>query len=691
MKTRSYFGVIRTLVALCWAPLALHAAEGTWIDLFDGETLKGWVQRGGKAQYRVEEGTIVGRTAPKTSNSFLCTERLFGDFILELDFKVDSALNSGIQIRSNSVPGFKSGRVHGYQVEIDPGDRGWSGGIYDESRRGWLNSLAGNRAARNAFRQGDWNQFRVEAIGDSIRTWINGVAAADLMDSMTLRGFIALQVHSVDREDPLEVRWRKIRVQDLGRSRWSPALNGRDLEGWTPGFDGSWSVEKGVLRGRGRADEKRHNILVMNKSVGDFTARVVYRANTGNSGVYFRAERTAEAYGVLGIQAEIDSRGHGAGGLYETGGRKWLMQPSEEKVKIYYGVGEWNEMTITARGPRLVTHVNGALVADLANDPGRREGFFGLQLHGGQEMDVEFRSVEFLVVPAAKRLAGAAGEKDSGSLSPVVAEGSEVVKLGGGFSFTEGPAEGPDGRIYFSDIPNERIHVYDPESGEVAIHRENSGRANGLMWTPAGALIACEGGSRQISRTFGAGSAILVDSFQGKKLNSPNDLVLDGFGGLYFSDPRYGKDRADMEQDAEAVYYLPRGGEVKRVCGDLAKPNGLILSPGGRVLYVADPGADTIWAYDVAAPGLLRNKRKFGAVGSDGMTVDERGNIYVTFKGEVIVFAPGGQEVDRITPPEGPANITIAGPKGRTLYMTARTGFYSIKLNVRGLGARGRG
>jgi hypothetical protein len=203
-------------------------AEPGWIPLFNGRDLTGWVQRGGEARYRVEEGQIVGSSVPNTSNSFLCTARDFTNFILELEFRVATNLNSGIQIRSQCFEEprqveadgktyrIPSGRVHGYQVEIDPSERAWTGGIYDEGRRGWLNDLKDNEAARKAFRQGEWNTLRIEARGPSIKTWINGVPAADLNDAMTPAGFIALQVHGVgDRRDPLEVRWRNIRLQEL--------------------------------------------------------------------------------------------------------------------------------------------------------------------------------------------------------------------------------------------------------------------------------------------------------------------------------------------------------------------------------------------------------------------------------------------------------------------------------------------
>jgi hypothetical protein len=222
----------RLALALAVLPAGLARAddEAAWKPLFDGKTLDGWVQRGGKAKYAVEDGQIVGSSVPNTSNSFLCTAKDYGDFIFEVDFQVDPTLNSGVQVRSQvfdeprtidangkqiKVP---AGRVHGYQVEIDPSERAWSGGIYDEGRRGWLDDLKDNEAARKAFKPGAWNTFRVEAKGDSIRTFLNGVPAADLKDGMTPRGFIALQVHGVGaRTEPLQVRWKNIRIQELDR------------------------------------------------------------------------------------------------------------------------------------------------------------------------------------------------------------------------------------------------------------------------------------------------------------------------------------------------------------------------------------------------------------------------------------------------------------------------------------------
>ena len=376
-----------------------------WTPLFDGTTLDGWTQRGGKADYSVEDGVIVGRSVPNTSNSFLCTDRHYGDFILELEFKVHPELNSGIQIRSHSLADYRKGRVHGYQVEIDPSSRAWSTGIYDESRRGWLYSLKDKPAAQAAFKQGDWNHVRIAAIGSSIKTWLNGVPAADLVDTMTQSGFIALQVHGVgDRQDPLDVRWRNIRIQDLGHSEWEPLFDGKSLADWTAIPGGQWKIENGVLRGTSSASDPRHGILLSDRRYGDFTARVVYRANKGNSGLYFRCDKSGDNVSVHGFQAEIDPE-IDAGGLYETGGRGWVSQPTAEAVKKYFKPGEWNELTVVAKGGRVTVHVNNQKSAELLADPGRPEGHFGLQLHGGQDMDIEFKSVELLVAKADPRTA----------------------------------------------------------------------------------------------------------------------------------------------------------------------------------------------------------------------------------------------------------------------------------------------
>ena len=204
--------------------------ETGFVPLFDGESIDDWVQRGGTAEYRVEQGEmggeIVGKAVPKTPNSFLCTPRDYGDFELRLEFQVDPRLNSGVMFRAQSRDDYRDGRVHGYQSEIDPSDRAWTAGIYDEARRGWINDLKENDAARDAFRPEGWNDVRIRCVGPHIRTWLNGVPAAELLDDTDASGFIGLQVHGIKGSEapdpPMEVRWRNLRIKELAPKRPNP-------------------------------------------------------------------------------------------------------------------------------------------------------------------------------------------------------------------------------------------------------------------------------------------------------------------------------------------------------------------------------------------------------------------------------------------------------------------------------------
>ena len=190
------------------------SSEAQWMELFNGRDLDGWRQVNGKATYEVEDGVIVGTTVEGSPNSFLCTEKLYADFELEYEVEVDNRLNSGVQIRSNSFADYQNGRVHGYQVEI--ATNGTAGFIYDEARRSrWLSDNMSDEKARGAFKKDTWNKFRVLCVGDSIKTWVNGVPVADVKDSMTSKGFIGLQVHSFKGDTPAQVRWRDIRIRDL--------------------------------------------------------------------------------------------------------------------------------------------------------------------------------------------------------------------------------------------------------------------------------------------------------------------------------------------------------------------------------------------------------------------------------------------------------------------------------------------
>jgi hypothetical protein len=191
--------------------------DGDWAALFDGKSLDGWEQKNGTATYRVEDGCVVGKTAEGSPNSFLATKKSYGDFELKFEVKVDDELNSGVQIRSASKPDYKDGQVHGPQVEI--ATNGTAGFIYAEGLKfGWLSEDRSNAAAQAAFRKGDWNRYRVLADGKSIKSWVNDVPVADLVDEKTGMGsgFIGLQVHGIKKgSGPYEVRWRNISIREL--------------------------------------------------------------------------------------------------------------------------------------------------------------------------------------------------------------------------------------------------------------------------------------------------------------------------------------------------------------------------------------------------------------------------------------------------------------------------------------------
>jgi gluconolactonase len=263
--------------------------------------------------------------------------------------------------------------------------------------------------------------------------------------------------------------------------------------------------------------------------------------------------------------------------------------------------------------------------------------------------------------------------------------GGTVNQLASGFKFTEGPAADRQGNVYFTDIPNERIMIWSID-GELKTHRENTGRANGLYFTPNGLLLACEGGARRMTSQSPKGRIkVLTDSYEGGKYNSPNDLWIDQWGGVYFTDPRYGS-QDGKEQDGFHVYYIaPNGKTVSRVIDDHVKPNGIIGTSDNKTLYVADAGGGKTYAYSIIGPGKIITKRLFCESGSDGMTLDHLGNLYLTTS-SVRVFNSTGKDLGNIAVPEGPANVTFGGKDYSTLFITAKTGLYSVKMKVHGDG-----
>jgi len=272
---------------------------------------------------------------------------------------------------------------------------------------------------------------------------------------------------------------------------------------------------------------------------------------------------------------------------------------------------------------------------------------------------------------------------DGTAAEELPAPGAKVEKLADGFTFTEGPASDAKGNVYFSDVPNSRIHKWSLD-GKLTTARENTGRTNGLYFDRRGNLLACEGGNRRLTSISPDGKVtVLADAYQGKKLNSPNDLWIDPRGGVYFTDPRYGP-QDGLEQDGFYVYYLPPGGkELVRVLDDLVKPNGVVGTADGKLLYVADAGDGKTYVYRIQADGSLSGRKLTAPLGSDGMTLDERGNLYLT-RGAVHVYSPEGQKIATIEVPEGPANVCFGGADRRTLFITARKSLYSVRMTVRG-------
>ncbi len=391
---------------ICFSSCSQTKKDNTpWVSLIEGNTLNGWNIKGGKATYDVADGVITGTTIRNTPNTFLTTNTYYDDFILELDFMVDSTMNSGIQIRSNSLPHYQNGRVHGYQIEIDPSKRAWSAGIYDEGRRKWLNTMKDNPEAQKAFKQNEWNHYRVEAIGDTIKTWINDVPASYLIDDKTASGFIGLQVHSIhgDKQEGTTISWKNVKIltEDLDKySRESP-LNpiktknqltiDESNNGWIMLWDGKttngwrgakldnfpeqgWEIKDGelIVLSSGGAESAAGGDIVTEELYGDFELKVDFKLTPGaNSGIKYYVDTNINKgegssigleYQILDDNLHPDAKLGNHDGSRTVASLYDLIQAKTEKP--INEIGEWNSAYIISKNNHVEHWLNGMKVLE---------------------------------------------------------------------------------------------------------------------------------------------------------------------------------------------------------------------------------------------------------------------------------------------------------------------------------------
>ncbi len=269
----------------------------------------------------------------------------------------------------------------------------------------------------------------------------------------------------------------------------------------------------------------------------------------------------------------------------------------------------------------------------------------------------------------------------------LIAKGEKVTKAGGGYLFTEGPSVAPDGRVFFTDQPNNKIEIWS-ENDAITTFTGSGERANGTFFNKKGELVACADlHNRLVAFSMDGQQRILAENFEGLHLNGPNDLWIAPNGGIYFTDPYYHRkywETGHKElQSVRGVYYLNPKGKVIRVIDDFQQPNGLIGTPDGKILYVSDINDKKIWKYSIQPDGSLGNKILFAPEGSDGMTIDKKGNVYLTNKA-VSVYDAKGEHLVRIEIPEQPSNVCFGGKKRNILFVTARTSVFTLKMNVKG-------
>lgn len=407
-NTNNSMQLIRSVfyfILLTTANALFHNSYAQWRTLFNGKDLTGWNQKGGAARYEVQDGAIVGITVANTPNSFLCTNETYGDFIFETDLKVEGEMNSGIQFRSLSIPDYQNGRVHGYQMEVDPTPRAWSGGIYDEGRRDWLYIPNINPEGKKAFRIGEWNHYRIEAIGPTLRTWINGIPVSHLVDEMTMKGFIALQVHSIygNMQEGMKIRWKNIRIQttDLVPSPYdnTPVVNlllnqlsgqekfqgvrllfnGTDFTGWRvvhgtelPGK--RWTVANGVMEVNASDGSETGNDIVTNEQFGAYELCFEFKLTEGaNSGIKYFVNEDFDSQGRSGIGLEyqlLDDEKHPDAKMGAVGNRTLaslydLIPSYKPEPRFRRKIGEWNQGRIIAYPNNIVQHwLNGFKVLE---------------------------------------------------------------------------------------------------------------------------------------------------------------------------------------------------------------------------------------------------------------------------------------------------------------------------------------
>ncbi|WP_370636074.1 DUF1080 domain-containing protein [Flagellimonas sp. CMM7] len=389
-------------VVLCIVSCNQKPKDDTpWVSIFDGKTLEGWTILGGNATYSVEDNAIVGKTVYNTPNTFLTSNKNYENFILELEYLVDSTMNSGIQIRSNSIPEYFDGRVHGYQVEIDPSDRAWSAGIYDEGRRGWLNPLSKNEAAQKAFKQNQWNHYRIEALGDTIKTWINGVPAAYLIDDITSEGFIGLQVHSIGEQQKAgtKIKWKNIKIvtenvekyttvsplqpiqtknqltEHEEKDGWELLWDGQTNKGWRGAKlddfpEQGWVIENGeltVLASGGGESEAGGDIVTENQ-YDNFEVKLEFKITEGaNSGIkyYVNTDLNKGKGSSIGLEFQIsDDARHPDAKLGNHEGSRTIGSLYDliqaDTIKHVKPIGEWNRAHIISNNNHVEHWLNGA-------------------------------------------------------------------------------------------------------------------------------------------------------------------------------------------------------------------------------------------------------------------------------------------------------------------------------------------